>query len=209
MRSRYALEQTPEQEEYELRMAEIKANKLAKQNKARTSTKSTEITKSHASKILLEMQELEQKIPNEKSRQEKLKMQLRLKDLGNLLPQIQSTENDFVDLGGSSGLNPDSYSKNRTGVLFREPRRAYASKQRNNNFATDPQAGKAWAIQNSQSRQLNHNKTNNRFTTNNEMNERLYNEARSVSPKGMSGSKRKRRTKRRKKTKKKRRTKRR
>jgi hypothetical protein len=202
MRSRYALEQTPEQEEYELRMAEIKANKLAKQNKTRTSTKSTQITKSDASKILLEMQELEQKIPNEKSRQEKLKMQLRLKDLGNLLPQIPLTENGYDDLDGlSDGLDPDSYSKNRTGVKFPIQKKEYASKERNSKFATDPQAGKAWAIQNSRSRQqtyTTHNNNNNNnnnnningFNTNNETNKQ-FEAARRLIPKRMAGGKKK------------------
>jgi hypothetical protein len=209
MRSFYT-NHTANQEIHEARMAEINAKKLAKQNAAKTSTKSTEITKSKESKLLLEMQELEQKIPNEKSRQEKLKMQLRLKELGNLLPQIQSTENDFVDLGGiSEELKPDPFSEKRTGVIFPRQKQAYASKQRNNKFATDPQAGKAWAIQNSRSRQLNHNKNNisiNGFTLNNN---NMYNEVKGSRPSGIGVSKRKRKTKRRKKTKKMRRTKRR
>lgn len=51
---------------HEARMAEIKAKKLATQNTATTSTKSTEITISDTSKLLLETQKLEQKIRNEK-----------------------------------------------------------------------------------------------------------------------------------------------
>tara|TARA_B110001469_G_C9523235_1_gene260367 strand:+ start:219 stop:842 length:624 start_codon:yes stop_codon:yes gene_type:complete len=207
MRSGYSA-QTPEQEEYELQMAEFKAKKLAKQNTATTSTKSTEKTKSETSKILLEMQELEQKIPNEKNRQEKLKMRLRLKQLENRLSQIPLTENGYDDLDGlSDGLDPDSYSKNRTGVKFPIQKKEYASKERNSKFATDPQAGKAWVIANSKSKQLNPTNINNinEFTTNNEMNEMYKKAQREVK----KGGKRKRRTKHRKKTKKKRRTKRR
>ena len=201
MRSFYT-NHTTNQEIHEARMAEINAKKLAKQNAAKTSTKSTEITKSEESKLLLEMQELEQKIPNEKSRQEKLKMQLRLKELGNLLPQIQSTENDFVDLGGiSEELKPDPFSEKRTGVIFPRQKQAYASKQRNNKFATDPQAGKAWAIQNSRSRQqtyTTHNNNNNNnnnnningFNTNNETNKQ-FEAARRLIPKRMAGGKKK------------------
>lgn len=109
---------TAEQEIHEARMAEIKAKKLATQNTATTSTKTTEITKSESSEILLEMQELEQKIRNEKNRPEKLKMKLKLKELENLLPQTKLNENDFEDLEGTSLLNPDVHSTTHTGVIF-------------------------------------------------------------------------------------------